>query len=178
MMSAYKQGQIYFWNDKGESLFGKAITYYNKRTFPNNEWLPTHCGIITKIIDNEHILIHEAGPKGFSSSTYPMAWLDEKIEQGYCQIGECNEKLVDVFENAEKYVGIGYGWLDILTIAFSLFTGFRLGLTGNNKIICSEAVNYVIYDSTKKVNFAAEYEISPDAVTPAHIYLSKQTKIL
>ena len=172
----YKIGQIYFWRST-DDLFGKAINYFNNKSFPNNEWLPTHVGIITDI-RGQDVLIHEAGQNGFSSSLYWSTNLDKAIEKGSCKIGECNEKLTDVFENAEKYVGIGYGWLDIISLAIQYFTGLDLFDTGKNKIICSEAVNYVIYDSTKKVNFAAEYGISPDEITPSHIFLSKQVRVL
>jgi hypothetical protein len=172
----YKIGQLYFVRDTSE-LFGKGINYFNQKKFPNNKWLPTHVGIITDIRGTD-LLIHEAGPNGFTSSLYSMEGVDKQIETEYAKIGECNEKLQDVFVNAEHYLGIGYGWLDILDIAIHYYTGLDLFNTGKNKIICSEAVNYVIYDSTKKVNFAAEYLVSPDEVSPAHIFLSKQVRIL
>ncbi|MCF7861157.1 hypothetical protein K9M79_02840 [Candidatus Woesearchaeota archaeon] len=171
----YKQSQIYFWRSS-EDLFGKAITYYNNKTFPNQEWLPTHVGIISQV-DNttKKVLIHEAGPNGFLSSWYDFEWLENKIKEGYVKIGETKEPLNDnVFPACEKYKGIRYGWLDIIGIALNYLIGWKLlGITGKNAIICSEAVSRIIYDCSKKTNIADEYGIVYDAVTPAHIYLSK-----
>ena len=43
---------------------------------------------------------------------------------------------------------------------------------------CSEAVSRVIYDSSKETNFEKEYSVPFDCISPAHIFLSKQVKIL
>jgi hypothetical protein len=85
----------------------------------------------------------------------------------------------NVFENCEKYKNIGYGWLDIFGLVLSGLFGYKLlGITGKNKLICSEAVSRIIYDSTKSVNFAKEYNIVYDGVTPQHIFMSKDVKII
>lgn len=172
----YKVGQIYFWNSN-EDLFGKAITYYNKKTFGKSDC--THVGIISQVTaDGKEVMIHEAGDKGFTSSWYPVTWLDEKITTGNVHIGQTKEPLKNVFEACEKYLNIGYGWLDIFAIFISMFTGFKFGLTGTNKLICSEAVSRIIYDCTKTVNIAEEFNIPYDEVTPMHIFNSKYVEIL
>ena len=179
----YKLGQIFFWRDT-TSTFGKVIDAYNKKTFPEkaNEWLPTHCGMFVghKVEDIPYELIAEATDKGFlvDNNWYETWWLNVKLQQKTIAVGQVNEPMKNVYENAKKYEGIGYGWLDIIMIGISMLTGYKLGLTGKNKIICSEGVNYVVYDSTKTINFAAEYGLPPDQISPAHIYLSKQVTIL
>lgn len=173
-----QEGDIFFWTDKGESFLGKAIQYFNNKAFPNSEWLPTHCGIISYVAE-DIVTIHEAGPNGFLSSDYPIEWLEDRIEAGYCKIGRCIEPLNDVYENCEKYKGIKYGWLDLIGIALSYLIGWRvIGLTGKNALICSEAVSRILYDSTKEVNIAEEYDVVYDTVTPAQIFLSKFIKII
>lgn len=176
----YKIGQIYYWRNT-TNIFGKAISYYNFKEFPEHrkEWLPTHVGIIVGIEDNR-ILIAEASSKGYlvDDNWYDKKWIEDRILDGQCKIGEVNEPMINVYQNAKQYEGIGYGWLDIIMIGMSVITGFRIGLTGKNKIICSEADNYLIYDSTKTINIAAEWGISPDQVTPAYIYLSKQQHLV
>jgi len=171
----FKKGQIFFWRSSN-TFFSLVIKLYNYKKF-NDADLPTHVGIITKV-EKTRVQIHEATNKGFVKSWYDIKWLNGRIKADVVSIGECKEKLTYVEQNADKYLGIGYGWLDIITIGLSLLTKFKFGLTGKNKIICSEAVNYVIYDSTKKINIAAEYGISTDSVTPAHIYLSTSVRIL
>lgn len=173
----YRTGQIYF--VKGDGFLANVTTIYNKRTFPNNDWLPTHVGIISKVdYSNRLVTVHEATSKGFLPNTYSFGWLDTNINEGKVKIGETYEKLKNVYSNAEQYEGIGYGYLDLVGIGISSLTGFKYGLTGKNKLICSEGVNYVIYDSSRFTNFSAEYGICPDQISPAHIFCSQQIRIL
>jgi hypothetical protein len=165
----YKEGMIFFWNGTSD-LFGKLITIYNKKTFGQSD--ATHCGIIAEVKDTT-LLCYESTKSGFIQTTYDKSWFDTSPN---IKIKETIEPLTNVKSNCEQYEGIGYGWLDIITIAIGFLTGFKLNLTGKNKIICSEAVNYVIYDSSKEVNIAAEYGIAPDEVTPMHIFMSQQVK--
>lgn len=167
-----KVGQIYFWNSN-EGLFGKAITYFNKKVFGRSD--ATHCGIIAQILDDD-VLIYEAGNKGFLASWYSRDFLENNKN---VHIGEVKETMLFVKQNCDKYQGIRYGWLDILGIGLSYLFGWRvLGITGKNALICSEAVSRVIYDCTKQTNFSAEYGVKYDAVTPQHIFQSKFVKII
>ena len=171
----YRKGQLYF--IKNNSFFGKGISYYNLRTFGRSDC--THIGIITNVnsLDNK-VEIAEATSKGFIFNEYDSRKLNRQILEGKVHIGEVNEELKNVREICKKYEGIRYGYLDILGIGLSGLIGWKvLGITGKNAIICSEAVSRVIYDCTKKIDFAKEYNIKFDAITPEHIYLSKQVKI-
>ena len=175
MTIKYKVGQIFFW--KGESgLFAKAINYFNMKKFKQSDC--THCGIIAQVSD-DRLLIYEATNKGFTASYYDIPWLNGRIEAGVVHIGECKEKLKNVIDNCEKYEGIKYGWLDIISIGLSFILGKKLmSVTGQNAIICSEAVCRVLYDCSKTIDFQAEYGIMFDYITPQHIFLSTQVKIL
>lgn len=171
----YKQGQIYFWNSTSD-LFGKAIRLYNMKNFKESK--TSHCGIISEVTDKQ-VIIYEAGENGFLPSRYDKSWLEQKIKEGVIHIGETKEELTDVLKNCKKYEGIRYGYLDIIGIGLNYLFGWKLlGITGKNAIICSEAVSRVIYDCSNKIDFAKEYKIKFDAVTPMHIYKSKQVKIL
>jgi hypothetical protein len=170
----FKIGDIYFYKNT-DNLFGKAIDLYNKKVFKKSD--ATHVGIIADV-SNTQVLIFESMPQGFVQSWYDKSWLEAVLLEDTVHMGRVNGKMTDVLKNCKVYENIGYGWLDIVTIGIFYITGLRLSLTKKNKIICSEAVNYVIYDSTKSINFAAEYGISPDQVTPQHIFLSKQITIL
>ena len=164
-------GDLYFWN--GNNFYSNAIRIYNKRKFKQSD--VTHIGIISKV-EKDRVLIHEAVNKGFISSWYDKKWLNESEN---VRIGRINQKMNNVFENCEKYKNIGYGWLDIFGLVLSGLFGYKLlGITGKNKLICSEAVSRIIYDSTKSVNFAKEYNIVYDGVTPQHIFMSKDVKII
>lgn len=181
-MVKFKVGQIYFWKDI-DSLFGKAINYYNLKTFKQSE--TTHCGIVSRIFDDK-IEIFEATNKGFISSFYYNDWLENKIKIGKVKFKETKIQLKNVFDTCKKYENIKYGWLDIIGIVLSsLFKWKVLGITGKNAIICSEAVARILYDcSDKKIVLGysknnynqSEYKIKFDAITPMHIYLSKCLK--
>lgn len=188
--------KIYFWNDKGESLFGKIINHYNETEFPKKGikyldenrnikyWLPTHVGHIV-LEEEDRVLIAEAGPKGYlvQGNWYSKSWLDEKIKQGYVKLGETKEKLTNVYENALKYEGIKYSWINIIFHGINLYLKMigkkPINYTDGIKLLhCSEGESRLIYDSSKKTDFAREYNIPFDDISPAHIFLSKQIKIL
>jgi hypothetical protein len=181
----YKIGQLFFWYSK-EGLFGKAIDYYNRREFGDSK--STHIGIISKV-EGKKVFIHEATNKGFIKNEYDADWLDGRIDAGIVHIGESKVDLINIEETCNKYNGIRYGWLDILGIGLSALLGWKvLGITGKNAIICSEAVARILYDcsdgklvlgySDKSDYDKAEYKIKFDAVSPMHIFLSKQIRIL
>lgn len=170
----YKIGQIYFIKSE-DDLFSKATNYYNMREFKRSD--TTHVGIIADTNDKQ-VLIYESTGQGFISSWYDKAWLNIMIENGRVNIGETKETIKDVWINCEKYKGVGYGWLDIIGIALHMLVGWKvLGLTGKNKIICSEAVCRVLYDCSKTIDFEKEYGIKFDAISPEHIFLSKYISI-
>jgi len=168
----FKVGQIYFWN--GGGWLGSIIRKYNLLKFKRSD--VTHCGIIAAVSQNE-VLIYEATEKGFVKSYYPIPWLCNKIDLGFCYIGQPREETRNVLENCQKYEGRSYAWIDYLAIGLA-FIFPKIKISGENSLICSEAVARVRYDSSKTINFAKEYGISYDTLTPEHIFLSKQIKIL
>ena len=145
--------------------------------------MPTHTGIITKV-DGDNIQIHEATNQGFVKNNYSAKWLDGRKEARVVAIGETDIKLVNVLKNAEKYEGIKYGWINIFMHAISLLVkeifGGKLKFTDGEKTLhCSEGVSRVLYDSSlKKIDFEKEYGVPFDVISPAHIFLSNQVRIL
>jgi hypothetical protein len=168
------RGQLYFWNST-ESFFAKAISYFNMRTFSKSKCV--HVGVITEV-NGDDVAIYEASEKGFVRNLYSASWINERIKDGHVHIGETKEKLVNLEWNCNKYHGVKYGWLDIIGIGFYFLTGIKLSLTGKNAIICSEAVSRVLYDCSKTIDFQKEYKLPYDQITPMHIFLSKQVRIL
>lgn len=78
--------------------------------------------------------------------------------------------LAGVKKNAEKYLGNEYAWKDIILIVIHWFTGFKFG-GDSNSLICSEAVARILYDSSgKEINFAQEYDMPYDLITPVLVY--------
>ncbi|MCF7861159.1 hypothetical protein K9M79_02850 [Candidatus Woesearchaeota archaeon] len=153
----------------------KLIKIYNKITYGVDGF--AHCGIITNGGLDE-IQIHEAIGKGFVKSWYPKLFIEKMIEEKTCKIQYPKIKLSNVEKNADNYLGKGYGFLDILGIGISFITGWRfIKLTGASKLICSEAVARILYDSSnKKINFEEEYKKPYDLITPMDLYLSEQLK--
>ena len=169
----YKKDQIVFFNFK--SFYGKFIEFYNKLNYGEKGY--THVGIITKV-DKKYILIHEAAAKGFIKSWYPIEWINEKVKSKNLLIKPVNKKLLNVFKTAEKYLGRPYAWFDIFGIIISFLFGFKfLKLTGANKLICSEAVARILYDSSnKQINLSSEYNKPYDLISPMDIHNSKWLK--
>lgn len=170
----FKIGQIVFFN--WNNPYMKLIRLFNLVRYKDLGW--AHCGVITKV-DDETVQIHEALSSGFVKSDYPIEFMMGVIEQGICAIAETETELIDVEENADKYLGRGYGWFDIFGIFASLVLKWKfIKITGASKLICSEAVARILYDSSnKEIDFEAEYDKPYDLITPMDIYLSKQVKV-
>lgn len=166
----FEVGQVVFFN--GKSLYSKLIQVYNFINFRQTGC--THVGIITKV-EEDNVLIHESVSKGFVKSYYNKAKLNKQIKNRSIFIKAPNKKLTNVYKHAEKYLGRPYAWFDILGLAFSFISGFKiLKLTGANQLICSEAVSRILYDSSnKKINLSEEYSKPYDLICPIEIYLSK-----
>jgi hypothetical protein len=174
-----KVGQIFFWNGGTETIMGKLITHYNLKTFKRSD--TTHCGIIAEIRTAPHnssfspaVLIYEAGNSGFKPREVPLYW----FEQSQVKIGETKEAVKGVLEACKRYENIGYAWFDLVAIMLKYYTGLNLNITGKNSLICSEAVCRVLYDCSKSIDFQKEYKIPFDLITPEHIFLSKQVRII
>ena len=136
-----------------------------------------HVGIITKVT-KDSVQIHEAVSKGFVKSYYPKEFLNGMIAKGTIELKETKIKLKDIEKNADKYLGRPYAWYDIAGVIISFLTGCRfIKITGTSKLICSEAVARILYDSSdKKINIAKELDKPYDLITPMDIYLSRSLK--
>jgi hypothetical protein len=170
-----KVGQVL--NVKRKTVYGKLIGWRNARIYgKEHNW--THSAIITEIQEGK-ILIHEALGKGFVSNYHNIKEVEEKIENGEYILGTVNKKLNKVKENADKYLGRGYGFLDILHILYYWIfgTNAKFLFTGAQNLICSEAVSRILYDSSgKEVDFEKEFLIPFDLIEPMHLWQSEQIK--
>ena len=173
----YKIGQIVFF--KGNGFFSKLIKTYNFINYGETGF--SHTGIITKV-ERDRVIVSEALSNGFintrkdgSPNYYYKTWLDMKKRKCEIDIKTPIFKLINVEKNTNKYIGIPYGFLDILGILISLVFKFRfISLTGAKRLICSEAVARILYDSSnKKINFQEEFNKCYDLISPMDIYKSK-----
>ena len=171
----FEVGQIL--NSKGRGIFGRLIRWRNSFIYGRrHNW--AHSAIISGV-EKERILVYEAISKGFVATYYEEAWLRRKIDEGFFIVGETEIPLKDVKNNADNYLGRGYGFLDIvhITIFWIFGTKAKFLFTGAQNLICSEAVARIIYDaSEKEINFEKEFEIPYDLIEPMHLFLSKQIK--
>lgn len=166
----FKTGDIVFF--KGDAIYSNLIKFHNYLKFKELGY--THAGIIAKV-NYDKVLIYESLSSGFVKNYYEKWWLENKIISKELDIKSTNKKLTNVYKNAEKYLGRPYAWFDIFGIALSTLFNFRfLKITGANKLICSEAVSRILYDSSdKKINFEKEYNLPFDLISPMHLYKSK-----
>lgn len=166
----FSVGDVVFFN--GDDIYSKFIKMYNFKEYGESGF--SHIGIITKI-EKDDVLIHEAVSKGFTKSYYSKDGLKNLIKDSKIKIITPSIKLKNVYKNSEKYLGRPYAWFDILGIILSFLFNFKfLKITGTNKLICSEAVARILYDSSdKKINISSECNKSYDLVAPMDIYLSK-----
>ena len=175
MKTKFKVGQVVLFNNTS-SFFSKIITKYNLSNYGESKCV--HAGIIGNIIGNGFFIYEAKSLKdGFSGYVYVKKELEDKIKDGSIIIKESKVKLNNVLGNCKKYVGIGYGILDVLMIGLYWLTRIKISLTKAKKIICSEAVIRILFDSSqKKIDFEEEYDCSYDLIDPMKIYLSKQLK--
>lgn len=171
----FRPGQVvnFAWHN---NIFQKAILFRNRLIY-GKDAIWTHSGIITRVMKHK-VEIYESITKGFTYSWYPKDWLENKIDNGIVAIGTSKKKLTNVHNNAFKYLRFKYAWTDILNILWMFLFGKQATkLTGVKKLICSEAVARILYDSSnKKINFEKEYNKAYDLVEPMDLYLSEQIK--
>lgn len=159
---------IFFRNNK---IYNKLVQRYNLLKYGEIGF--GHVGIITKV-EKDNVIIHEALSNGFVKNPYEKWWINLKIEEGNIKIKSPNKKITNIYSNAENYLGRGYAWSDIFFILVSFITNFKISFSGSNRLICSEAVSRVLYDSSnKKINLSEEYSKKYDLIAPMDIYFSK-----
>lgn len=168
----YKIGDVVFFNNPN-SWFGKLITTYNIRKYGFSN--ATHVGIISNV-NKDSVIIHEAYSKGFVTNVYTNEQLKWGLDNDRVHIKRSKIKLFDVPYNADKYLGRGYSYFDIVRIGFTFIIGFHIFNFGCSKhLICSEAVSRILYDSSnKKLNLSAEFKKPYDLITPMDIFISRE----
>jgi hypothetical protein len=172
----FKPGQIL--NFTWGGVFGNLIQIYNQREY--NEKGPTHTGIISEVKEGS-VIVYEANRTGFNKLEYGKGELQGYIYTKNLVVGESIIHLKNVKENCEKYEKTPYGIFDIVYIGLYTFIGksaFKLS-TDAKKIICSEAVVRVLYDSSDgKIDFEKEYNKPFSFVAPIDLKFSKQIRWL
>jgi hypothetical protein len=160
------------WISKGDRLV-KTHNYLMYGFSRKNKW--THSAIIGDMIGKD-IIVYEALYEGFVKRVYSIEELNIYISNGNMTVGRTKKILTNVKENCEKYLGTPYGYTDIFSIIlYTLFgkSSFKLS-TNTKKLICSEAVARIIYDSSgKKINFEKEFNKRYDLITPIDLYKSR-----
>ena len=177
-MNIHKGDIVQFYDTN--SIFSKVIQLYNRLKF--GERGPTHTGMVVRNSGNE-VEIIEATAKGSIVTVISKELLKQEIFAGNIAIQRQNKtknfSVTDVMLIHLKYLGVPYGYFDILGIATRFLFGFTPKLVkffkGKKMLICSELVVRALYDLNKgKVDFEEEYGIPFDFITPMHIYKSKQ----
>ena len=155
-----------------DTLFSKLIAwrnrFYNKSPY-------SHAAIIISEEDELGMVkVAEALGKGFVISDYELWWLENQFKIGRIGLYRPNQPLKNIYENAKKYEGTGYGWLAIFYIGLSLIDkDAPLISDGAKHLICSEAVARILYDSSKSIDFEKEFGKPFDFITPDDLSKSK-----
>lgn len=156
---------------KNDTFISKAIAAFTGSSY-------THVGIISTVKDDE-LIMAEALAEGFTLSKYDLTMFKQKVDEGIFLVRSPRKQLHKprVKETILKYLGRPYGYLDILFIALSKLTGKRLLKGCADKLICSEAVARVLYESSnKRIDFEKEFNKPYSYVTPDDLFMSKQLK--
>ena len=169
----YKAGMILNFKSY-EDFIGKLVRWKNQRIDKTNGY--THTAIIGEA-NPGYCVVYEAGQKGFSKSNYDNSWLNNKLAEGYLEVGETIIAVRDVKKYCEKYLGTPYGFSTIFLIAIYFLLGKKaINVSdGVKTLICSEAICRVLYDaSDKKVDFMAEFGKPFDTIEPQDLSKSQQ----
>ena len=175
MVKVIKQGDIL--NFSWKNPYGKLIKLHNYLVYGfNRDYKWTHSAIVGKV-NKDTVEVYEALSDGFVMNVYGKGELQTYIDNGNLILGNVKKPLTNVEKNCKKYLGTPYGWLDIFHIGlYTLFgkTSFIFS-TKAKKLICSEAVARILYDSSKgEVNFEKEFNRKYDLISPIDLYKSKQ----
>ena len=146
--------------------------------------------LITKKIIAEvkksKVLIYEALTKGFTDiawngdkNYYSKNGLEDLISKDKALIKSPINKLDNIKEEADKYLGLKYSPTDILNILTGTLFGYTLFNTTTYKMTCGEVVARILYDSSnKKINISSEFNKYFDEITPMDLFLSKQIEYI
>ena len=126
-------------------------------------------------IKSDKVIVYEALSNGLVKNEYSKEYLTNLYNDNRLIIGETFTNLSNVKENCEKYLGTPYGWRDIFAIGIYTLFGYKLFFnTRTKKLICSEFVSRVLYDSSNgEINFETEFGKDYDLVTPIDLFYTK-----
>jgi len=163
-----KEGDIVLFR-KNKSFISKAIAMATGSSY-------THVGVIASINKNV-VKIAEALDKGFVLTKHTKHLFIDRVKNRELLILSSRKKLTDVKNHILKYLGKPYGFFDLFLILIYIITGKKLAKGTSNKLICSEAVAKVLYDSShKRLNLSKEFDKPYSYITPDDIFNSKQLK--
>ncbi len=166
-----KTGDVVLFRKVKTSFISKAISAFTGSSY-------AHVGIISSI-DSNTVKVAEALAQGFTMSSYNTLEFSIRINNDELLIKRSKEPLYDIKKNILKYLGRPYGYLDLLLILISKLTGKRLFKGSATRLICSEAVAKVLYDSTNhQLDLAKEYDKPYSYVTPDDIFMSTSLKTI
>jgi len=149
MDKQFKTGDVVLFNYNNKNWISKQIENYNLQEYGTSSAI--HAGIISEVNYNENkVQIFEIlNLNGANFYYYDMNFLTEKIKSNEIHIRRPKENIKNIIENCEKYLYIKYGILDLFAILLYGFFNIKIKSTNMKKVICSELVARVLYDSSK-----------------------------
>ena len=152
-----------------DNLLQRCIKKVTKSEF-------VHCGVVISVV-GDNVWTAEAYYNGFVKRFYYKGELQAMINLGNIVMKRPKVPIKDMISHVEKYLGIEYGFFQLIVILIKRYTGVTIHKNGLKKLICSEAVSRVLYDASgKKLDFQKEFEKGYDLITPADIGFSEQLR--
>ena len=135
----------------------------------------THAGVVYAI-DARFVYVAESQKEGFVIVPYEIDYFEDLLG-GRILTRRSRVPIKEVQLIIDKYVGLKYGFLDLIFILLYVITGKILFKDTTKRLICSEAVARVLYDCSKKsINFEKEFNKPFSYITPDDLNQSIQLK--
>ena len=162
-----KEGDVLLYKG-GNNILQKSI-----RIVTNSEFV--HTGIIESMEYDNNVWTAQAYYNGFVKRFYFKTDLQALIDSGKVVIRSPNVKLIGLPDYVEKYLGIGYGFFQLVVILIKRYTGITIYKDGLRNLICSEVTGRLLYDgSGGKIDLPKEFNKPFDELTPEDLAVSKQ----
>lgn len=159
-----KKGDVCLFK-KNNSFISKAIALVTTSS-------RTHAGIIYGF-SKGFVCCAEAQSNGFTLINYSNKEFNNLLGNKIL-LRRSKQKLYAVQRTINKYLGRPYDYKDLIFILLNKITGKFFPDT-SKKLICSEAVARVLYDSSrKKIDFEKEFKKPFSYVTPDDLNQSNQ----
>ena len=163
---------------------GTALLYHSRGFLPwairkvtKSFW--NHAAIISKKTKTGYI-IHEAQAQGIIKSEYTFEDLQARLDNQTIIPLESSYRLINIWKNCELYLNLPYGVITLLQILWMTITKrIPKRSDGAKRLICSEFVSRVLYDSSnKRIDFQTEFLKKFDFITPSDISKSTQLELI